>query len=133
MTDIEKFLGVQNLSGSPFSSASFLAASVLGLTSIVTAAYLTYRLWDTSQTFAALVFAIPMGLQLVYQWCRVLKCRAKIREIYAKDFSAGIEGSCVDVAVHVALRGLIDLLFFSYGVTMLALILIEFLLRSTIR
>ena len=56
-----------------------------------------------------------------------------LREIYAKDFSAGIEGSCVDVAVHVALRGLIDLLFFSYGVTMLALILIEFLLRSTIR
>jgi len=68
---------------------------------------------------------MPIGIQLIYQWFRALRCRAKIRELYSKGSDAD---SGLNVAVFVAARGMIDILFFSYGIALFALILIGLLL-----
>ncbi len=130
MSDISNFLGGRNVPArSPFRSASFLLASIVGLGSVVIDAYLIYRHWHTAPAYVAAILSTPIGAQLVYQWFRVLRDRAKLRELYSKGSVEEAEGgSPLDVAARVAARGMIDLLFFSYGIAIFALILIGALL-----
>jgi len=79
--------------------------------------------------YVAAILSTPIGAQLVYQWWRVLRYRAKVREIYSKSSNEDVkEGSAFDLATRISARGMIDLLFFSYGVTVFALVLIGALL-----
>ena len=130
MSDIGNFLdGRSFAAGSPFRSLSFLVTSIVGLGSVVVDVYLIYRHWHTAPAYVAPILGIPIGIQLIYQWWRVLRYRAKIREIYSKGSDEEVkEGSPLDVAARVSARGMIDLLFFSYGITVFALILIGVLL-----
>jgi len=130
MSDIGNFLDGRSLpAASPFRSVSFLTASVLGLGSVIIDVYLIYRHWQTAPAYVAPVLGIPIGVQLIYQWWRVLRYRTKIREIYSKGSDGYVKGgSPLDTAAQVGARGMIDLLFFSYGITVVALILIGFLL-----
>lgn len=131
MSDIGNFLGGRSgfSERSPFRSASFLIASIVGLGSVVIDVYLVYRHWYTTPAYVAVILSTPIGAQLIYQWFRVLRDHAKLRELYSKGSTEETkDGSLLDVAARVSARGMIDLLFFSYGIAIFALILIGLLL-----
>jgi hypothetical protein len=114
---------------SPLRSASFLITSSIGLASVVIDAYLVYRHWYTAPAYVAAILSTPIGAQLIYQWLRVLRDHAKLRELYSKgSVEERKYGSLLDVAARASARGMIDLLFFSYGIAIFALILIGLLL-----
>jgi hypothetical protein len=126
MSDIGKSVGGRRSSAaSPFRSLSFVVASILGLCAVMIDVYLICRYWHTAPAQVAPMLALPIGLQLIYQWWRALRCRRKIQELYSK---ASDDGSPLDVAVRVAAEGMIDVLSFSYGITFFALMLIGLLL-----
>lgn len=110
-------------------SVRFLVASCLTLASIALDAYLIYRHWHTAPAYVVPILSIPIGLQLIYQWWRVLRYQAKIQDLYSKGVDIGVpKGSALDFTVRVATRAMIELLFFSNGMILLALILIGGLL-----
>jgi hypothetical protein len=117
------------IAGSPFRSAYFLAASIVGLALVVTDAYLVYRHWQTTPIGVGLTLGILIGIQSLYQWWRILRYREKIRSLCSKgqDKDAA-EANSIPESVRVATGGMIDALFFSYGITLVSLILIGFLL-----
>jgi hypothetical protein len=131
MSDIGNSLGGRSgfSERSPFRSPSFLIASIVGLGSVVIDAYLVYRHWYTAPAYVAAILSTPIGAQLIYQWFRVLRDQAKLRELYSKgSVEETKDGSLLDVAARVSARGMIDQLFFSYGIAIFALILIGLLL-----
>jgi hypothetical protein len=126
MSDIGNFIeGRGSSAARPFHSFSFVLVSILGLGSVGFDVYLIFRHWRSAPAYVAAILSMPIGIQLIYQWFRVLRYRAKIRELYSKGSDAG---SGLNPAVVVAVRGMIDILFFSYGIALFALILIGLLL-----
>jgi hypothetical protein len=127
MSDISFLEGRRLPAAWPFGLASFAVVSILGLCAIVIDVYLIYRYWQTAPENLILILSVSIGVQLAYQWWRVIRYRTKIRQIYPKDSNSG---SPLDLVVRVAAGGMIDVLFFSYGITIVALILIGFLLSK---
>jgi len=114
---------------SPLRSVSFLIVSIVGLVSVVIDIYLVYRHWHTAPMYVAFILSTPIGAQLIYQWFRVLRDCAKLRELRAKSsVEETKDGSFLDVAERASVRGMIDQLFYSYGIAIFALILIGLLL-----
>jgi hypothetical protein len=131
MSDIGNFLGGRTSfsSKSPFRSVSFLVVSIIGLGSLVIDVYLVCRHWQTAPAYVAVILSTPIGAQLLYQWFRVLRHRAKLRELYLKgSVEETKDWSLLDVAARISARGMLDLLFFSYGIAIFAMILIGLLL-----
>ena len=127
MSDVRNFVGGGN--NSPFRSVSFWFATVVGLGTVVIDIYLVYRHWHTAPAYVAFILSTPIGAQLIYQWSRVLRDCAKLRELRSKSsVEETKDGSLLDVAERVSVRGMIDLLFYSYGIAIFALILIGLLL-----
>jgi hypothetical protein len=127
MSDFRKFNHGGNYS--PFHSVSFWAASVVGLGSVVIDAYLVYRHWHTAPMYVAFILSTPIGAQLIYQWFRVLRDCAKLRELRPKSsIEETKDGSFLDVVERASVRGMIDQLFYLYGIVIFALILIGLLL-----
>jgi len=127
MRDAYSFLDGGN--NSAFRSVSFWAASVVGLGSVVIDIYLVYRHWHTAPKYVAVILSTPIGAQLIYQWFRVLRDCAKLGELRTKD-SAEVtkDRSLLEIAERVCVRGMIDQLFYFYGIAIFALILIGLLL-----
>ncbi len=110
----------------PFRQASFAAAAALGLICVAADVHLICRYVNTAPQYVVLTLSFPIGIQLVYQWWRALRYRAKLRELY----KASVQTSCIDVVVRVAAAGIIDTLFYSYGIAIFALILVGALLHA---
>jgi hypothetical protein len=127
MSEVEKFIGGDEIS--PFSSVSFWAASVVGLASVVIDIYLVYRHWHTTPIYVAFILSTPIGAQLIYQWFRVLRDCAKLRELRSKSsLEKTKDWSFLDAIERASFRGMFDQLFYSYGIAIFALILIGLLL-----
>jgi len=127
MSDVSNFIEGKNIS--PFRLVSFWAASVVGLGSVVIDIYLVYRHWHTAPIYAAFILSTPIGAQLIYQWFRVLRDCAKLRELRSKSsVEETKDGSFLDAAERASVRGMVDQLFYSYGIAIFALILIGLLL-----
>ena len=117
------------LMGSPFRSVNFLIASVVAAGAVVVDVYLLYRHWQTLTAYTVMILSALIGVQLIYQWWRVLRCYGRIQELYSKASDEGVnEGANLDAAVRVATGGMTDVLFFSYGIALSALILVGVLL-----
>ena len=130
MSDIAKSINGRNIAAvSPFRSISFIVVSTLGLVAVVIDAYLIYRHWHTAPVYVAPILSLAIGLQLIYQWMRMLRYHAKMRKLYSKGPDEELKvGSTFDVAAQVGAGEVMDLLFYSYGITLAALILIGALL-----
>ena len=127
MSEVSKLIDGDDIS--PFRSVSFWAASVVGLGSVVIDIYLVYRHWHTAPMYVAFILSTPIGAQLIYQWFRVLRDCAKLRELRSKSSVEGTkDGSFLDAAERASVRGMVDQLFYSYGIAIFALILIGLLL-----
>lgn len=116
------------LTRSPFRSGLFIVTSSVALGSILVDAYIIYRHWRTAGVYAALILSTLIGLQLIYQWLRALRYYAKLRDLYAGSDEEIRAGSPLGIALRIAAGGMVNLLFFSFGTILLALILIGVLL-----
>lgn len=114
------------MTSSPFRSGYFLFATALGLASAVVDIYLIYRHWHTAPGYVVPILAIPIGLQLLYQWWRILRYRSKIRILCLTG--QGDDKRALDIGTRIAVGGMIDLSFYSNGIAFFALILIGCLL-----
>src|ERR1700678_2486162 len=113
------------LSGSPFRSGYFRAACVIGLCALVIDAFVLCRYWQTLNVYVALVLVVPIGLQLIYQWWRAMWYFSRIRNRYSMvSKENGIEDHPLEIALRFATRGLTDILFYCYGMLLVALVLI---------
>ena len=126
MESLRTFIdGRRFLTDSPFRSGYFLTASLVGLGAVITAGFVTFRHWQKLNAGAIEIITIVIGLQLIYQWVRILRYYSKIRNLYAmKPEWEAKEGTPVDIALRIATGGLIEILFYCYGMTFVALFLI---------
>src|SRR4051794_24830986 len=109
----------------PFGSASVMVVSIIGFAGVMIDVYLVCRYWHTAPAFVVPILAIPIGVQLVYLWWRMLRYRDKIRQLYLKSAN---DDPSLSATVRVAAEGIVDVLLYSYGIIIVALILIGFLL-----
>lgn len=122
--------GRTSLVGSPFRSIFFCIATIVGFISVSLDAYLVYRYWKFLGANTTIVLAVLIGVQLIYQWLRIWRYNSRIRELYSmRSESEAQEGTPLDVALRISLGGLTDVLFYSYGMTLLALTIIGALLK----
>ena len=130
MDDFRTFLdGRRFMTDSPFRSGYFVVASVAGLGAVLTDAYLIVRHWQTLNEGVVITLGIVIGVQLIYQWWRTLRYYSQIRKLDAtKAEGEAKEGTPLDGALRLATGGLTDILFYCYGMTLVALILIGVLL-----
>lgn len=127
MSEAGKFIDRGGLS--PFRSASFWAASAVGLGCVVIDIYLVYRHWHSAPVYVAFILSTPIGAQLIYQWFRVLRDCARLRELRSKSsVEENKDWSFLDAAERASFKGMIDQLFYFYGIAIFALILIGLLL-----
>jgi hypothetical protein len=119
--------GRRFLAESPFRSAYFLVATALGLSTVVLAIAILYRNRNSAHE-QSLVLVVGLAfIQLIYQWWRILRYYSRIRSLYAeRPENEAREGSPLDLALRTATGGLIDLLFYCYGIALLLLALIAF-------
>jgi F0F1-type ATP synthase assembly protein I len=106
-------------------SSSFIAATIAGFVAVLIDGYLIWRYWGKAPNYVALFLGLLIGVQLVYQWLRVVRYCAKIRELDSESLD---QGTPRDAALKLAVGGMLDVLFFSYGIISVALILIGALL-----
>lgn len=116
------------LTKSPFRSGQFIVTSLVALGSILVDAYIVYRHWRSAGVYAALILSALIGVPLIYQWLRALRYYAKLRDLYSRSDDETRASSPLGMALRVAAGGMINLLFFSFSITLLALILIGVLL-----
>ena len=114
---------------SPFSSRYFRIASFVGLVSVVVDVYLIVEHWHALNIIVTVLLGAQIGVQLIYQWWRTWSYYSKIRKLYSmKSEEEAKEGSPLDLALRIAAGGLTDGLFYSYGMTLVALFIIGILL-----
>jgi hypothetical protein len=102
----------------------------LGFITLATDVYLIWRFRYALRINVAIVLALPIGLQLIYQWWRALRYFRKVRELYSAklDYEAK-DGTPLDAALRVATGGISDILFYCYGIELMSLVVIWWLLK----
>jgi hypothetical protein len=125
MSNVGNFAGRGSSAASPFRSLSFTVVSILGLVAVAINVYLILRHWNTAPVYVVPILGILIGVQLIYQWFRVRQSCSKLRELCSNGSG---EESRLEAAVLLATRGMMDVLFFSYGIAVVALALIGLLL-----
>jgi hypothetical protein len=125
MSNVGNFVGRRSSAASPFRSLSFMVVSILGLAAVAIDVYLILRHWNTAPAYVVPILGILIGVQLIYQWFRVRQSGSKLQELCSKELD---EGALLETAVLLATRGIMDVLFFSYGIAVVALALIGLLL-----
>ena len=128
--EVRSFLdGRSFLEGAPFRSGYFVITSVVGMGALLGDAYLVYRCWPMRNGLAVLGLAGLIAIQIIYQWWRIWRYYAVIRKLYSRKRLAEAEdGTALDAALRIAAGGLIDILFYSYGMVIVALAIIGLLL-----
>lgn len=117
------------LTRSPLHSIHFSITTAIGFAAVTVDAYVLHRHWDTVGAGIVIGLGILIGLQIIYQWLRALRYYSKLRELYSmKSAEETRSGSTVDMALRIAAGGLTDILFYCYGMTLLALVIIGVLL-----
>ena len=118
------------LTSHPSRSGYFLVASLLGLSALITDGYLIYQQWSVPNMMGMCGLEGLIGIQIVYQWWRTLRYYAMIRRLYSmKSQKEGEEGTPLDAALRISAGGLTDFLFYSYAMIIVALAVIELILK----
>jgi len=119
---------------SPIRSWHFLSAGITGLACIAGIAYilLVHRHAFTANAVCAVI--LPICVLLVGQWFRTLRYCNQLEDLDAKGTRSGLDqrGVPPKSVLQLAVRGLSDVLFWSYLVNLYMLILIMWLLTRLI-
>lgn len=122
--------GRRFLVDSPFRSVHFLVVTALGLGAFVVDVYILYRYRPPAHEFSLVLVGVLVLIQLVYQWWRILRYYRRIRRLYSERAGSQVveDSSPVDLALRIAAGGLVDLLFYCYGIALILLVLIGFMM-----
>jgi hypothetical protein len=115
------------LDGVPYRSPLFWIATTTGAAAIIIDLYIVYRFSLQVPITFSLFLLILIGLQLVYQWWRPIRVCGEIRKLLTPGLDNG-DPNNYQTALRVAIRGTINMLFFSFGMVLFALLAIAFLL-----
>jgi hypothetical protein len=115
-------------SRSPLRSARFVGVTGAGLVCIALVVFVLYRGWHRLLFVGVSAIAV-IGYTIVGLWWRSWRCIARIREVYATESMEKAKlGSQMDILLGVAADLATDLLFFSFGIIALLLVLVAVLL-----
>ncbi len=113
------------LTNSPFRSWHFLGTSVVGLGILVMDTYILCRHWHTLSLGVIVVLGVFIGVHTIYQWWRALLYYSKIRQLHNMEISQeNNDISPQETVLRIAAGGITDILFYSFGMTFIALIII---------
>ena len=117
--------GIVIIQNSPWHSMYFRVTSSLGAISVLLVAYLLNKHWQTLSQFSIIGLGIFVGAHLIYQWWRALRYHAKIRALCSTSSSENPDaGTPHDAALRIAVGGIDEILFYSFGMTLICLVLI---------
>ena len=121
--------GLLLIQGSPWRSTYFRVTSVAGILSISLVAYLLLRHWEALGESSIIGLGIFVGVHLAYQWWRALLYYSKIRELCRMNSGEelGTE-TAQNAALRIAVGGINTVLFYSFGMALVCLVLIGGLL-----
>lgn len=119
------------LANSPFRSWHFLGISVVGLGILIMDTYVLCRHWQTLPLSDVVALVVFIGVHTIYQWWRALLYYSKIRQLHSsmEISQEGNDMSPQETALRIAAGGVTDILFYSFGMTFIAL----GILASTLR
>jgi hypothetical protein len=110
---------------SPFRSGRFWIVTALGLGAFATDILILILFRHLLSVYIIAGLAVLVGVQIVYQWWRILRYYARIRSLYSmKSADEAEEGSPLDLALRVAAGGLSDLLFYCFGMALIMLVVL---------
>lgn len=126
--------GRRFLTGSPFRSPHFLVVTALGLGAILLDMLILYRSRHAAHRYSLVLAGALVAIQIIYQWWRTLRHYSRIRSLYTQKLTnEAAEGSPPDLALRAATGALADLLFYSYGIMLILLVLINLLMTTVVR
>jgi len=131
MSEIGNFLdGRKFLTGSPFRSGYFITVSLIGLASIGFMVFIIQQHRRVLTTNYVIVLCSMIGGQTIYQWLRSLRYFRRIRELFSQaEISHGGTSDSIELALRVAAGAIVDILFYTSGMTLFSLFLIMWLLE----
>lgn len=117
------------LAKAPMHSWYFRIASVLGFGCVLADIFLIWRYYSLLPVGVVVILGVFVGVQAAYQWWRALKYYAQIRHFCAQNPRTNIgEQSPRNDALRLAAGGITDILFYGYGMTLVALIVLGLVL-----
>lgn len=113
------------LTTTPLRSKAFLFITAVGSVAVVLDAYIIFRYYQILPAVVSSALACLVGVQLIYQWWRALRYYSKVRRLYAEQVRSGSVGhNYRDAALETALVGIADLLFYSYAIMLVTLVVL---------
>lgn len=110
------------LANSPFRSAYFLVISIVGCGIVAVNTYIICRHWNTLPLSVIVVLGVFISVHTVYQWWRALRYYSKIRALYGEVNSQEVKSMAPhEAALRIAAGGIADILFYSFGMTLITL------------
>ena len=116
------------LNGSPMRSIYFRIVTVLGLCIVTIDGYILVRYWRIVPAALVSLLGVLIGVQTVYQWWRALYYYRLIRQIYNAEIAKGGNPESNGAALSIAAKALTDMLFYSFAMILLLLIVVELFL-----
>jgi len=114
---------------SPFRSMYFLVGSVLVLSALATNVYIIFRHWEILGVSGSLFISAFVGIQALNQWRLALRYRSKLRSLCSEEPpSEFVQKPTPILILQIAEQGLYDLMLFSGGMALFALLIIGGLL-----
>lgn len=115
---------------SPFRSKYFVTGSIFALGSMAASVYLICRHWKALGVYGSVMLGLCIGLQALYQWLRALRCYWKLRELCSETSHGEVSvESCLVSVLKISELGVYNLMLYSGGLALFALIIIGTLLR----
>ena len=118
------------LARSPFRSGNFRVASAIGIGAVVVDGLILVHYRSLLNFNETVLLAILIGLQIIYQWWRVMSYLSLIRNYYSSGITEQTqEDNGLFKALQVAASGLTHTLLYCNGMLLCALVLIAALLH----
>lgn len=113
------------LAGSPLRSTYFRIVTVVGLCIVTIDVYILARYWRTLPLPLVAVLGALIGAQTIYQWWRALYYYRLIRRLHGTEAANGENAQrSKQTALSVAVAALTDMLFYSFAMVLILLIVI---------
>ena len=112
------------LAGSPLRSTYFKIVTVIAASIVIIDGYILVRYWRSLPLPVVSGLAVLIGSQTIYQWWRALYYYRRMRQLHATETPKGENSEPTEqTALSVAAAGLTDMLFYSFAMILILMIL----------
>ena len=108
----------------PFRSGCFVVMSAVAVLCLLIDAVSVFHSTGAPNERLVLFLGIAIGLQVVALWRRAVRYYSHIRQLYASRQLDVASNATLDLVIRIAAGGLTDLLFYSFGMLVTALVMV---------